>query len=145
MIINGREALACRVRLDGIVRPVSIEPLRSLPVIRDLMVDMMPFLMKNDSQGPPYPATLCISCGACYSACPVVAGNPEFLGPAALHRAYERSAAGRGRAGSERSARVFADGGVYACHDVGNCVTVCPVGINPLLSIHLLRHGVARR
>jgi succinate dehydrogenase/fumarate reductase iron-sulfur protein len=173
MVINGREGLACGQRLARLRSPVSVEPLRSLPVIKDLLVDLRPFFDKYRTVDPfyvgetasllgaaPEPAVVppgdparevvnqqidCISCGACYSACPVVGIVPEFLGPAALNRAYAVSADARDTAGSERLRRISSDGGAYACHSVGNCVTVCPVGVNPLLSIQLLRKGAVHR
>lgn len=173
MVVNGREALACAVRLANVRPPVSVEPLRSLPVIKDLLVDLRPFFDKYRAVDPFYvgettslmdpasePARVprgdaardvvdqqidCISCGACYSACPVVGFVPEFLGPAALNRAYAIAADTRDQAGAERLSRLRQDGGVYACHSIGNCVTVCPVGVNPLLSIQLLRKGAVHR
>jgi len=173
MVINGREGLACGLRLEHLRSPVSVEPLRSLPVVKDLLVDLRPFFDKYRAVDPFYvgevrsllgpagePAVVppgdavrevvnrqidCISCGACYSACPVAAIVPEFLGPAALNRAYAISADTRDTEGSARLSRVSADGGVFACHSVGNCVTVCPVGVNPLLSIQLLRKGAVHR
>jgi succinate dehydrogenase/fumarate reductase iron-sulfur protein len=173
MVINGREALACAARLAQLRGPVSVEPLRSLPVVKDLLVDLRPFFDKYRAVDPFYvgdtgslagpasePAVVprgdparevvdrqidCISCGACYSACPVVGYLPEFLGPAALNRAYAIAADTRDQAGAARLRRVTRDGGVYACHSVGNCVTVCPVGVNPLLSIQLLRKGAVHR
>jgi len=173
MVVNGREALACALRLADVRAPVSVEPLRSLPVVKDLLVDLGPFFDKYRAVDPFYvgdaaslagpalePAAVprgdpsrevvdrqidCISCGACYSACPVVAVTPEFLGPAALNRAYAVAADTRDRAGAARLRRVTRDGGVHACHSVGNCVTVCPVGVNPLLSIQLLRKGAVHR
>jgi succinate dehydrogenase/fumarate reductase iron-sulfur protein len=175
MVINGREGLACGLRLNRLGASITVEPLRSLPVTKDLVVDLRPFFDKYRSVDPFFvgddtsaplagpvgePAVVppgdpsrtvvdrqidCISCGACYSACPVVGLVPEFLGPAALNRAYAVAADRRDRAGEERLHRVAANGGAYACHSVGNCVTVCPVGVNPLLSIQLLRKGAVHR
>jgi len=173
MVINGREGLACGLRLERLRSPVTVEPLRSLPVTKDLLVDLRPFFDKYRAVDPFYvgdaasltgpvsePAVVppgdatrdvlnrqidCISCGACYSACPVVGLVPEFLGPAALNRAYAVAADARDTVDSERLRRVAANGGAYACHSVGNCVTVCPVGVNPLLSIQLLRKGAVHR
>jgi succinate dehydrogenase/fumarate reductase iron-sulfur protein len=173
MVINGREGLACARRLAQLRSPVSVEPLRSLPVVKDLLVDLRPFFEKYRAVDPfyvgaetsllgpsPAPAAVprgdpsravmdrqidCISCGACYSACPVVGLVPGFLGPAALNRAYTLAADVRDRAGTERRRRAAEDGGAYACHSVGNCVTACPVGVNPFLSIQLLRKGAIHR
>jgi len=173
MVVNGREALACRLRLEAVREPVHVEPLRSLPVIKDLVVDMAPFFDKYGAVDPFYvgePAAItagggapavvrpdsgardlmdrqlgCISCGACYSACPVVASNPGYLGPAALNRAYVLAADARETAHRDRLRLVSGDGGVHACHDVGSCVAACPVDINPLLSIMRLRKGPVDR
>lgn len=173
MVINGREGLACGRRLAVLRGPISVEPLRSLPVTKDLLVDLRPFFDKYRAVDPFYvgataslvapasePAVVppgdpvrevvnrqidCISCGACYSACPVVGIVPDFLGPAALNRAYAISADTRDTAGGERLRRISAEGGAYMCHSVGNCVTACPVGVNPLLSIQLLRKGAVHQ
>lgn len=173
MIVNGRERLACRTRLAELPPVVSVEPLRSLPVIKDLVVDMAPFFEKYRAVDPfyvgehpgldapvdepqridPHDETRqlidqqidCISCGACYSACPVVAVNAAYLGPAALNRAYALAADRRDAEGAqERLTLISGDGGAYACHSVGNCVTVCPAGVDPLLSIRRLRkHAIS--
>jgi len=173
MVVNGREALACRLRLEAVREPVYVEPLRSLPVIKDLVVDMAPFFDTYAAVDPFYvgapaavtagggaPAVVrpdsgardlmdrqlgCISCGACYSACPVVASNPGYLGPAALNRAYVLAADARETAHRDRVRLASGDGGVHACHDVGSCVAACPVDINPLLSIMRLRKGTVDR
>ena len=173
VVVNGREALACRLRLEAVRAPVSVEPLRSLPVIKDLVVDMAPFFDKYGAVDPYYvgtpsaitragdaPAVVppssgardvldqqlgCISCGACYSACPVVAVNREYLGPAALNRAYVLAADARETAHPGRLSLVFGDGGVHACHDVGSCIAACPVDVNPMLSIMRLRKGTVDR
>jgi succinate dehydrogenase/fumarate reductase iron-sulfur protein len=80
----------------------------------------------------------CISCGACYSACPTVAANPAYLGPAALNRAFALAADERDRQ-PDRTVLVTGPEGVYGCRSVGNCVSVCPAGVAPLAAISLLR------
>ncbi len=110
MVINGKERLACKTLIKDVVtdieRTIRIEPLKTLPLQRDLIVDqtrffqnymqVKPFLINLDS--PPEAerlqsqeerqrideGTSCILCASCYSACPVVQDtNPDFLGPAA--------------------------------------------------------------
>ncbi|GAC1308367.1 MAG: succinate dehydrogenase iron-sulfur subunit [Vulcanimicrobiaceae bacterium] len=167
MRIDGREGLACRKRLADLGPRVSVEPLRSLPLVKDLLVDMAPFFSKYRAASPAFVAADpslatpptepmavrpdahlrdvvdrqidCISCGACYSACPTVAQNPAYLGPAALNRAYALGADVRDAARSDHVRAATGDDGVYACRSVGNCATVCPAGVDPLLSIVLLR------
>lgn len=168
MRINGREGLACRIRLHELGDVITLEPLRSLPVIKDLLTDMSPFFEKyrrvepffvgalpSFSQEVPEPERVdpaqplrknvdraidCISCGACYSACPTVAANPSYLGPAALNRAFALAADERDR-DSARPEIVSGPEGVYGCRSVGNCVSVCPAGVAPLAAIALLRRG----
>jgi succinate dehydrogenase/fumarate reductase iron-sulfur protein len=139
-----------------------------LPVIKDLLTDMTPFFEKYRKVEPffigvqpsfadavPEPERVdpsqplrknadraidCISCGACYSACPTVATNAAYLGPAALNRAFALAADERDREG-KRLTLVLGDDGVYGCRSVGNCVSVCPAGVAPLAAISLLRRG----
>lgn len=168
MRINGREGLACRMRLEHLGATVTIEPLRSLPVIKDLSTDMTPFFEKHRRIDPFFVgdapsfaqptgeplrvdpeqrlrrdanwAIDCIACGACYSACPTVASNPAYLGPAALNRAFALAADERDR-DTQRLELVSGPDGVYACRSVGNCVAVCPAGVSPITAIALLRRG----
>jgi len=123
MVINGREDLACRRRLDQMASPVHVEPLRSLPVIKDLVVDMTAFFAKYKAVDPFY-----------------VGEDPTMTGP----RYAGLSADVRDARGDDRAGLVLGEGGVFACHDAGNCVAACPVGIQPLLSIRLLRKRAAR-
>lgn len=168
MRIDGREGLACRIRLEHLGPTISVEPLRSLPVIKDLATDMTPFFDKYRKVDPFFvgdspsfaqetseplrvdPAQSlrqsanhaidCISCGACFSACPTVASNPAYLGPAALNRAFALAADERDRE-SGRLTLVSGPEGAYSCRSVGNCVSVCPAGVAPLAAIQLLRRG----
>ncbi|HVC34047.1 MAG TPA: succinate dehydrogenase/fumarate reductase iron-sulfur subunit [Chloroflexota bacterium] len=164
MVIDGRERLACGTRLDALGRSVSIEPLRNLPVIKDLVVDLAPFYEKYAAVTPYFvgsgagePAVIppssvirtmidqqlgCITCGACFSACPIVAASTSYLGPAALNRAFSLIADSRDTAGAERLARLVGDDGIFSCRDVSNCVEVCPVQIEPLAAIQRLRKRV---
>src|SRR5207244_8929790 len=112
MVVNGRERWACRMRLASLgPGPVSIRPLYHFPLLRDLVVDMTPFVDRQRAVGaalvpaadaPAYaaiPAAAaeraetdeaieCIGCGMCLSACTMVAHDPYFPGPAALNRAF---------------------------------------------------------
>ena len=172
MRIDGREALACRVRLEHLGPTVTLEPMRSLPVIKDLLTDMTPFFDKYRRVDPffvgEHPsfaqavdapsrvdpeqplrrdadrATDCIACGACYSACPTVAANPAYLGPAALNRAFALVVDERDKE-IQRIALVTGPDGIYGCRSVGNCVSVCPAGVTPLAAIALLRRGKTAR
>ena len=98
MTINGRERLACKTLVRDVVKGsgdvITIQPLRTLPVQRDLMVDqakffavyrsVKPFLINEEpvkeKERVQLPeerakfddATNCILCASCYSACPVI-------------------------------------------------------------------------
>ncbi|MGB5986373.1 MAG: succinate dehydrogenase iron-sulfur subunit, partial [Desulfobacterales bacterium] len=114
MRINGKDGLACKTLIKEVATKegalVTIEPLRNLPVLRDLIVDqtaffdnyraVKPYLINDDPppekerlQSPQErmqfdDTTNCILCASCYSACPVLEEKPGFLGPAAVAQAY---------------------------------------------------------
>jgi succinate dehydrogenase/fumarate reductase iron-sulfur protein len=157
--VDGREQLACQMPLSLVRDGVRVEPLRHLPVLRDLVVDLDPFFAKYGAVHPEFrPAPLteparvtaaerglverainCISCGACYSACDMVGLNPDFLGPAALARAWALAADARDADPDARLAEAVGEQGAWRCHNLGNCTVVCPKGVAPLLAIQALR------
>ena len=150
--VNGREELACSYK----VKPGDIiEPLQYHPVLRDLKVDkdkaketlqkgvtwMQSFQetsLTHEDEKRTEKQTDCILCDSCYSACPVFAVNPDFLGPFALTRAYRYSEDKR-----ESNAKNIIDGvqnnGVWDCTLCGECTAVCPKGIDPKMDITMLR------
>ena len=150
MNINGKKGLACITKLSSLSEPVVLRPLPGLPVIRDLVVDMeqffahynsiKPYLINNDPvpeterlQSPEDRAKLdglyeCILCGACT--------NPDkFVGPAGLLQAYRFLADSRDQATEERLENLEDPYRLYRCHNIMNCVDVCPKGLNPSLAI----------
>jgi len=167
MIVNGSERLACKTALADVAngRPVRVEPLRNLPVVKDLVVDVDPLFDKYAAIEPwlridpraQEPAVIpasdsrrmqigegldCISCGACYSACPMVALDPDYLGPMQLLRAFNVLADERGQPTAEPGLEeVFGPHGVWRCHGISECVRVCPKGLNPALAIRRLKRG----
>ena len=150
--VNGKEELACAYKIkDGDV----IEPLNYHPILRDLKVDKnkaKETLIKGTSWLHTFQeATLthkdekftetqtdCILCDSCYSACPVYAVNPDFLGPFTLTRAYRYSVDKR-----ESDVKALIDtvqnNGVWDCTLCGECTLVCPKGIDPKMDITMLR------
>ena len=154
--LNGTAVLACQTPVASGAELV-LEPLGGLPVVKDLVVDMGPFqaawsevvrLMEPDRAAAPSAGTHqalldssreCISCGACYAACPVAASGRDFLGPAALARA-----AGDPRP-QDGPAPVMGPRGFAGCHSVGACSVVCPRELDPSLLIRSLRRGRRRR
>jgi succinate dehydrogenase / fumarate reductase, iron-sulfur subunit len=153
MLINGRNRLACKIRVDQLGRKISVAPLPGLPVIKDLVVDMddffakyrsvMPFLTASDE--PPADAerlqtqadrdryddtTKCILCAACTSSCPSFWAQKSYVGPAAIVNAHRFIFDSRDDAASERLEILADKDGVWRCRTIFNCVDACPRGIN---------------
>ena len=163
MVVNGRERWACRTRLESLGQgPISIRPLYHFPLLRDLVVDMAPFVTKlrgvhgaltPRADAPTYtvlpresaerraidPAIECIGCGMCVSACTMVGHNEHFPGPAALNRAFTLELDHRDAGRAERWRALLADDALSRCHGQGNCTEVCPMGLAPADSIRGLR------
>ncbi len=153
MRVNDREVLACTYKVQDRDR---VEPLRNVPVIRDLVVDMdrsyafnakAKAWQKSISEG--VEVTLedekvnevqsdCILCGSCYSACPVYAVNEEFLGPFALTRVW-RYASDIREKDEKSKIDTIQTNGVWDCTLCNECTIVCPQGISSKTDIEKLR------
>lgn len=168
MTINGVERLACKTLVQDVAAEedavVTIEPLRSLPVQRDLMVDytrffeayriVKPFLFPARSveegehiQSPAERAkfddpTKCILCASCQSACPVVAGGTDFIGPAAIVQASRFVFDSRDEGIGARLDVLDAPNGVGPCKNHFECTRVCPRGIKVTKNINLTKRGI---
>ena len=77
----------------------------------------------------------CINCGVCYAACDTVRWNDDYLGPAALNRAWTLVNDERDAGNPARLAAVAAAGGCHACHSHQSCQEHCPQTLNPTASI----------
>ena len=77
----------------------------------------------------------CINCGICYAACDTVRWNSDYLGPAALNRAWSLANDQKDAGNTARLAAVAADGGCHACHSHQSCQEHCPQGLNPTAAI----------
>jgi fumarate reductase iron-sulfur subunit len=161
LVVNGRERLACSTPVRAVGPALRLEPLRNLPVVRDLAVDLAPFFAAYRRALPqfiprpgldgfyPLPPAgpggmtdrqpQCIDCGACYSGCTLVTLHPRYLGPMALHRALNLVQDPRDGARARRLALVTGEAGAFRCHTLGNCHEVCPRGISPTRSIQQLK------
>ena len=161
MTVNGRPRWTCRTHVSKVASNgrITVAPLENLPIIKDLAADMQPFFEKwQRAKGRFAPsktrtdpieriapdslarlaanaAIECINCGVCYAACDTVRWNPEYLGPAALNRAWTLVNDVRDSANVERLTAVAADGGCHACHSHQSCQELCPVALNPTASI----------
>jgi fumarate reductase iron-sulfur subunit len=156
MQINGVPKLTCAVFLkDYYPNPIKVEPLANFPVIRDLVIEMDGFMEKLqsvkpwiiDDDEPPLsegaykqsPAQLanfkqfsmCINCMLCYAACPVMALEPDFLGPAAIALGQRYNLDSRDKGNKERNDVIFSHEGIWDCTFVGECTEVCPKKVDP--------------
>ena len=170
MSVNGRNTLICEQplaeHLDKKGR-ITIRPLPFLPIIKDLVVDrtsfwaqyqqikpwLIPPAEAPDKEFRLSPAEVealrsaekCIMCGACYSACQVVALNKQYLGPHALLKAFLRVMDPRDSAPAERLAAVSGADGVFRCHTIFNCIDACPKKLDPTYAIETLRNLAGKR
>lgn len=166
MHINGAYRLACETQVDELGWRVKIRPLSHLEVIRDLVVEMKPFWAQYKKikpylipgESPPEKEFLqttddreklttiidCILCASCHCACPVVATDPDYVGPAAATKANRFVRDSRDNAREERIKLVGGPDGVWRCHTVFSCQDVCPKDINPSGSIAELKNKSLR-
>ena len=169
MTVNGIARWTCRTHVSKVAKgnAIQIAPLANLPVVKDLVADMCEFFDKwaralgrfvpsatrKDafarvvSESPERVAIdagiECIGCGVCYASCDVVSWNPDYLGPAALNRAWTLINDARDGAKRERLAAVAGDAGCHACHTHLSCSERCPKNIAPTASIAGLKRAVA--
>jgi fumarate reductase iron-sulfur subunit len=87
----------------------------------------------------------CIGCGVCHSACDVVAWNKDYLGPAALNRAWTLVNDVRDAGNDARIDTISGSAGCHACHSHMNCTEFCPRGIAPTYSIAGLKRAMISR
>lgn len=170
MTVNGVARWTCRTHVSKVAQDGQLEiaPLSHLPVVKDLVTDMAEFFdkwarAKGQFQGsrtreddfevvqPDSPGRReadagieCIGCGVCYASCDVVNWRPDFLGPAALNRAWTLVNDERDRAGAQRLKAVAGDAGCHSCHTQGSCTERCPKHLAPTAGIAGLKRLVAR-
>ena len=170
MTVNGVARWTCRTHVSRVAKRGELEvaPLSNLPVIKDLATDMTDFFDKwTRARGrfagsqtrrddfarvePSSPARReadagieCIGCGVCFASCDVVTWRPDFLGPAALNRAWTLVNDVRDVERRERLAAVAGDAGCHACHTQGSCTERCPKNLEPTRAIAGLKRLVAK-
>ena len=148
MVINGRNRLACKMLVQDVGRTLVVEPLRGLPVIKDLVVDMEPFWRQYKSikpfmineDDPPYmerlqtpeararfdDTTKCILCAACTTSCPSFWADGSYVGPAAIVQAHRWIFDDRDQGAQVRLAILAEANGVWKCRTIYNCTEACP-------------------
>jgi succinate dehydrogenase / fumarate reductase iron-sulfur subunit len=171
MIIAGVERLACKTLVRNVAveegAVVTVQPLRWLPVQRDLMVDqdaffarfrsVKPFLINDEPVGDGKErvqsqadraafddATSCILCGSCHSSCPVLEANAAYVGPAALVQAARFVFDSRDRGFVQRMSVLDRADGVWACENHFNCTRVCPREIKITKNINALKRQITK-
>jgi succinate dehydrogenase / fumarate reductase iron-sulfur subunit len=166
--INGAPALACRTHLEEAARSakdgvIEVEPMGNMPVIKDLIVDMdavhwkkikrvtpwlLPkqpvpereYLVSKESMVDVTQTMACIQCGACVSDCLSMEVDPDFVGPAALAKAYRFVGDPRDDQQFERLNDLAQDPhGIFDCTHCFNCVQACPKDVDPMGQIMRLR------
>ena len=152
MRVNEREVLACSYKVqDG----DSVTPLNNVEVLRDLVVDMDSSYAFNAKAKAYLTSSTtvsldhedekineiqsdCILCGSCYSACPVYAVKPDFLGPFALTRVWKYVSDKREEGAGEKINHIQTSG-VWDCTLCNECTLVCPQNISSKADIEKLR------
>lgn len=166
VMVNGIPRWACRTSIIRLgVETLRITPLQHLPVIKDVMVDYAPFVDKYRAVMPFFvpaqdatevaaiaptsrerraidPNLECITCGACYASCTMLSHDPEYLGPAALNRAFTLVRDSRDGARQERLEAVGGEHGCWRCHSLYNCTEVCPKHLSPTTAIQGLKRDL---
>jgi succinate dehydrogenase / fumarate reductase, iron-sulfur subunit len=185
--VNGQSTLACKTRIsdaheranrrnrpagdraaaggeaEEAARPIVVEPMGNMPVLKDLVTDMesthwtkirrvTPWLLpegeppEREYVVPPESmiditqSMACIQCGACVSACLSMEADPEFIGPAALAKAYRFVGDPRDSQTTERLYDLAQDPhGIYDCTHCFACVDACPKDVAPMDQIMRLR------
>lgn len=169
MMVNGVPRWTCRTHISKVTKGDSLEiaPLRNLPVIKDLATDMDQFFDKwVAAEGLHHPSKTrhdpieavdpksaaraeadtgieCINCSICYASCDTVAGNADYLGPAALQRAWTLYNDEKNESRQFILDAVSGKGGCHNCHSQGSCSLHCPNELNPMKAIAGLKKATA--
>ncbi|MFD7878044.1 succinate dehydrogenase iron-sulfur subunit [Streptomyces sp. NPDC059766] len=170
MRINGKNRLACKTLIKDLNpdKPITVEPIKGLTVLKDLVVDMepffqayrdvMPFLITKDTNEPTRErlqtaedrerfddTTKCILCAACTSSCPVFWNDGQYFGPAAIVNAHRFIFDSRDEAGEQRLEILNDRDGVWRCRTTFNCTDACPRGIEVTKAIQEVKRALITR
>jgi succinate dehydrogenase / fumarate reductase iron-sulfur subunit len=170
MRINGKNRLACKTLIKDVnpEQPITVEPIKGLTALKDLVVDMepffqayrdvMPFLITKDTNEPTRErlqsaedrerfddTTKCILCAACTSSCPVFWNDGQYFGPAAIVNAHRFIFDSRDDAGEQRLEILNDRDGVWRCRTTFNCTDACPRGIEVTKAIQEVKRALITR
>lgn len=167
MVINGRIDLACRTQVASFNKnEIILEPLPNLEIIRDLVVDLTPFwaayekikpwlIRRSPDPDKEVPQTEeersridqyvnCMLCASCYGACPVLARNPDYAGPAALAKLARFALDSRDERPYSVLEGVNDEKGVWGCDTMLRCIDACPKDVRPTDGIVDLRKSLLK-
>ncbi|MCF3103840.1 succinate dehydrogenase iron-sulfur subunit [Streptomyces roseoverticillatus] len=169
MRINGKNRLACKTLIKDLnpAKPITVEPIKGLTVLKDLVVDMepffqayrdvMPFLITKGNEPTRErrqsaedrerfdDTTKCILCAACTSSCPVFWNDGQYFGPAAIVNAHRFIFDSRDEAGEQRLEILNDKDGVWRCRTTFNCTDACPRGIEVTKAIQEVKRALITR
>ena len=168
MNVNGKVRMACSALVDKLEWPITLEPMRKFPMVRDLAVDrsrMFESLKRvkawvqldgtyNIGPGPRqsqseqaqrYVLSTCITCGSCLEACPQITQDNDFIGAAPISqvRLFNLHPTGAMHA-DDRLRGLMGPGGIQDCGKAQNCVQVCPKEIPLTTSIAAMNRDVTK-
>ncbi len=169
MRINGKNRLACKTLLKDVnpSEPITVEPIKGLPVLKDLVVDMepffaayrsvMPFLVTNGNEPTRErlqsqkdrdrfdDTTKCILCAACTTSCPVYWSDGQYFGPQAIVGAHRFIFDSRDEGTDQRLEILNDQEGVWRCRTTFNCTEACPRGIEVTKAIQEVKRALIFR
>lgn len=170
MRINGVNRLACKTLMQilNTNRPIQVEPILGLKIVKDLIVDFEPFFDHYRSVMPYFvPATSvpqngrerlqtqedrekfddttkCILCACCTTSCPSFWASGQYVGPAAIVTAHRFIFDSRDGAANERLNIMAEPDGVWRCRTVFNCTPACPREIEVTRAIGEVKLAIQR-
>jgi succinate dehydrogenase / fumarate reductase iron-sulfur subunit len=168
MRINGKNMLACKALFKDLGEKITIEPITGLSIIKDLVVDMEPFMEHyrtvlpffiNETPPPSYgerlqtvedraifdDTTKCILCACCTTSCPSFWAKSDYVGPAAIVQAHRFIFDSRDQAADERLDILSDPDGVWRCRTIYNCTDACPRGIKVTQAIGEVKKAMLYR
>ncbi len=169
MRINGVNRLACKTLVKDLnpAKPITVEPIKGLPVLKDLVVDMEPFFQayrdvlpflitagneptRERLQSPAErerfdDTTKCILCAACTTSCPVFWTDGQYFGPAAIVNAHRFIFDSRDEGAEQRLEILNSKDGVWRCRTTFNCTEACPRGIQVTKAIQEVKRALITR
>jgi succinate dehydrogenase / fumarate reductase iron-sulfur subunit len=169
MRINGKNRLACKTLLKDVNpgQPITVEPIKGLPVLKDLVVDMepffaayrsvMPFLITTGNEPTRErvqsqkdrdrfdDTTKCILCAACTTSCPVYWADGQYFGPQAIVGAHRFIFDSRDEGTDQRLEILNDREGVWRCRTTFNCTEACPRGIEVTKAIQEVKRALIFR